>query len=199
MVLILIVLAGCVTENTTKEETLKIGAILPLSGPAAIFGESIVQGMEIALEDLAEEDIIIESKAKDIMDANPPVVYENMQLHDILKIFTEHDNLYYPVVNKQGKLCGAVTVEGIKYTLLETGIEGLILANDLMEPVVATVLSDASATQVKELLNKYDIEYLPVVDNDGKLQGFIEKKMLDKYVSTRMIELQKHLDTLEKK
>ncbi|MFC1576356.1 CBS domain-containing protein, partial [Candidatus Omnitrophota bacterium] len=77
-----------------------------------------------------------------------------------------------------------------------TDTEGLILANDLMEPVVTTVLPDAYVSEVKELLNRYAIEYLPVVDSGDKLKGFIERKMLDKYVSTRMIELQRHLDTL---
>jgi len=168
--------------------------VTQLIGPA-MTKYAVTKAKEVGLN-ITEEDIIKESRAKDVMDANPPVVYENMQLRNIIKIFSEHDNLYYPVVDRQGKLCGAVTVEGIKHTLLETDIEGLILANDLMESVVATVLPNTHVSEVKELFNRYAIEYLPVVDSSDRLKGFIERKMLDKYVSTRMIELQRHLDTL---
>ena len=169
--------------------------VTQIIGPA-MTKYAVTKAKEVGLN-ITEEDIIKESKAKDVMDVNPPVVYENMQLRNIIEIFSEHDNLYYPVVNVEGKLCGAVTVEGIKHTLLEMDIEGLILANDLMEPVIATVLSDTHISEVRELLNRYAIEYLPVVDSDNRLKGFIERRMLDKYVSTKMIELQRHLDTLD--
>ncbi|HLD04991.1 MAG TPA: ABC transporter substrate-binding protein [Candidatus Nanoarchaeia archaeon] len=45
-------------ENQTKE-SLKVGAILPLSGSAAIWGEAIQNGMELAQEELAKEGMTI--------------------------------------------------------------------------------------------------------------------------------------------
>jgi len=156
---------------------------------------AVIKAKETGLN-ITEEDIINQSSVKDVMDRNPPLIYEHMKLYDILKIFADDDNLYYPVVNKKGVLRGALTVEGIKHTLLETDLGGLILATDLMEPIVATVLADVSVSEVKELLDRYAIEYLPVVDKNNKMAGFIERKKLNKFISTRIIELQKQVDSL---
>ncbi len=147
---------------------------------------------------ITEEDIIQKTKAKEAMDKNPPLVYENMRLEDILKIFSESDNLYYPVVDKNKKLCGIITVEGIKKTFLETDIGELILAYDLMEPVAATASAETPLSEVKEILNSHNIEYLPIVDKDHKIEGFIETKSLNKWISTKIIELQKQINALDR-
>ncbi|MBN1353819.1 MAG: CBS domain-containing protein, partial [Candidatus Omnitrophica bacterium] len=145
---------------------------------------------------ITEEDIIEKSVASDLMDQKPPIIYENMQLSDILRIFSENDNLYYPVINKERKLQGIITVEGIKQTFLETDVGGLILAHDLMEPVITKISRDRSLSDVKEALNRYNIDYLPVTGGNGILEGFIERKNLSKFVSTKIIELQKRVESL---
>jgi len=145
---------------------------------------------------ITEEDIINRSMASDVMDPDPPLIYENMQLIDILRIFSEYDNLFYPVINKSRELRGIITVEGIKQTILDTDVGGLILAADFMEPVIAKTPLEATAVDVKEALDRYDIDYLPVVDKSDKIRGFIERKKLNKFISTKIIELQKQADSL---
>ncbi len=157
---------------------------------------SIIKAKEAGLN-ITEEEIIENTKAKEAMDLKPPLIYENMRLNDILKIFSENDNLYYPVIDKQNKLLGIITVEGIRQTFLETDISGLILANDLMEPVSAKINGEASISDVRKTLNRHGIEYLPVVGKDNKIQGFIESKKLNKFISTKIIELQRQADELE--
>lgn len=169
--------------------------ILEILGPTFV-KVAVSKAGEVGLN-ITEEDIIQKNMAEDVMDKNPPLIYENMQLADILRIFSENDNLYYPLINREKKLQGIITVEGIKQTFLETDIGGLILAHDLMQPVIAKVSPGAPITEVKEALNKYEIEYLPVVDENDIIQGFIERKKLNKFISTRIIELQKQADSLE--
>ncbi len=55
------------TVSCGKKENLKVGAILPLSGPAAIWGENLKNSMELAREELTKEGINIE------------VIYEDSQ------------------------------------------------------------------------------------------------------------------------
>ncbi|MBU2541643.1 MAG: cation:proton antiporter [Candidatus Omnitrophica bacterium] len=169
--------------------------ILELIGPVLV-RVAVTKAGEVGLN-ITEEDIIQKSSAKELMDKNPPLIYDNMKLEDILRAFSEHDNLYYPVINRNKTLLGIITIEGIKQTFLERDIGGLILAHDLMQPVIASISSETLISEVKEILNRYDIEYLPVINKDKRLEGFIERKKLNKFVSTKIIELQKQADSLE--
>ena len=147
---------------------------------------------------ITEEDIIKETKARDVMDKNPPLIYENMRLADILHIFSENDSLFYPVINKNRELRGLITVEGIRQTFLESDVNELILAHDLMEPLITKIAPDIPLAEVKEELERYDIEYLPVVDPENRIKGSIEKKKLNKFISTRIIALQEQAESLDK-
>ncbi|MDP6685516.1 MAG: cation:proton antiporter [Candidatus Omnitrophota bacterium] len=156
---------------------------------------AVTRAGEVGLN-ITEDDVMHQSKAKDVMDKNPPLIYENMKLAEILKIFSENHDLYYPMVDKEKKLQGIITVEGIRQTFLETDMAGLILADDLKEPVIAKINPDAAADEVMKILNRYHIEYLPVVDKEERLKGFIERKKLDIYISTKIIELHEQADSL---
>jgi branched-chain amino acid transport system substrate-binding protein len=57
-----LILAGCAPP---AEKPLKIGAILPLTGPAAVWGENIRNGMLLAQEDLAKQGITVEVAFED--------------------------------------------------------------------------------------------------------------------------------------
>jgi len=145
---------------------------------------------------ITEEDIIEKSKVSDVMDEIPQKIHEDRHLTDILKIFGEEDSSYYPVVDKADRLLGIITIEGIRQTFLETHISGLILANDLMEPVIAKISENAPMSDAINILNRYNIEYLPVVDSSDKLTGFIEKKKINKFISTSIIKLQEQVESL---
>jgi len=62
-IVIALVFIGIVYVNNQKKEeskNIKIGAVLALSGPSAIWGESVKNGMELALKDHPEITIIYE-------------------------------------------------------------------------------------------------------------------------------------------
>jgi Kef-type K+ transport system membrane component KefB/predicted transcriptional regulator len=145
---------------------------------------------------ITEEDIIRESKAKDIMDKTIPLIYEHMSLAQILKTFSETDNLYYPVVDKKKRLLGVITVDNIKNSLTTSGLDSFLLAYDLMEPVVAKVSSNLPMVEVQEILSRYNLEYLPVVSSKNEVLGFLERRQISRKISTKLIELQKQAESL---
>jgi len=125
--------------------------ILEIIGPALV-KVAVTKAGETGLN-ITDEDIIRSTKAKDLMDANPPVIFENMRMTDILKIFSDNDNLNYPVVDRDHKLRGIITVEGIRQTFLEENIDSLILACDLMENVIVTTFPEEATAEIKEKMN----------------------------------------------
>ena len=121
-----------------------------------------------------------------------------MLLSNILNIFSQSTNLYYPVVDSGKKLLGIITVDNIKNTLMEKELTDLIVAYDLIEPVVASIKVGSSLQEVKRLLAAYNLEYLPVTTGDNKIAGFLERRMLYRTISTKVMELHKKADSLEK-
>jgi len=156
---------------------------------------AVAKAGEVGLN-ITEEDIIRQSKAKDIMDKDVPLINENMSLTEILKVFSESNYLYYPVVNKEKKLLGVLTVDNIKNTLMTSGLNWFLLAFDLMEPPVVVTSPDTPMREVKELLSRHNLEYLPVVGADKKVSGFLEARSINRKISTKIIQLQKQAESL---
>jgi Kef-type K+ transport system membrane component KefB/predicted transcriptional regulator len=168
--------------------------IVQIIGPLAM-RIAITRAGEAGLN-ITEEDIIRESTAKDIMDTKIPLIYENMSLTQILKIFSETDNLYYPVVDKAKKLLGVITVDHIKNSLMTSGLHSFLLAYDLMEPVVAKATPSLPMQEVQETLNRYNLEYLPVVSTHDEVIGFLERRQISRKITTKLIELQEKAEAL---
>jgi predicted transcriptional regulator len=80
---------------------------------------------------------------------------------------------------------------------METGLSNLLLAVDFMEPIVDSVTPESSIFSVKEILDRYNLEYLPVIEQDKTIAGFIERRILNKLISTKILELQRQADALE--
>lgn len=169
--------------------------ILELVGPFLV-KVAITKAGEVGLN-ITEEDIIKQTKAEDFMDSNPPIINENMHLTEILKLFSESDYLYYPVVDKEKHLNGIITVEGIKQIFMQMDMSALVLACDVMEPVIAKTSKEIPTAEVSEKMSRYDIEFLPVVDNENFLEGVIVRKRLNKFLATKVIELQSQAESLE--
>jgi len=103
LVIIAIVLLNLIIFYPSPQErnTIKIGAILPLSGPTSIWGESIKNGMEIAKQELALEGINIEIIYEDSKgDAKEGVsAYQNLRLKNVDIIVTALSRVSIPLIS----------------------------------------------------------------------------------------------------
>ncbi|MBD3412833.1 MAG: CBS domain-containing protein [Candidatus Aminicenantes bacterium] len=169
--------------------------VLELTGPAFV-KIAVTKAGEAGLN-VTEEDLIKKSKVRDIMDPDPPVIYENMCLNKILEVFSNHDNLYYPVVNKDKYLMGIISIDHLKKTFMLSGLNEFLLAYDLMEPVIAVIHPDTPMTEAKETMSLNRTECLPVVSEDNKLLGFVESRSIQKLISQKIAELERKSLNLE--
>ncbi|MFH1441488.1 MAG: cation:proton antiporter [Candidatus Omnitrophota bacterium] len=169
--------------------------VVQLIGPSCT-KLAITKAKEVGLN-ITEEDLISKTKVKDVLDKENHLIYENMKLIDILTIFSQSNNLYYPVVDNEKKLTGVITVDHIKNTFMETSLGHLLLANDFMEKAIAKTGPETSMAEVKEILDKYNLEYLPVVTENNEVLGILERRVVNKLISTKIIELQKQAEVLD--
>jgi Kef-type K+ transport system membrane component KefB/predicted transcriptional regulator len=167
--------------------------VLELMGPPFV-KFAVTKAGEVGLN-ITEEDYLQKTAVKEVMDRNPPLIKENTPLEEILSMFSQTANLYYPVVTRDKKLSGIISIDSIKNILIEKEVGDLILAADLKEPVVASVSDSALLSDVQKLLDAHQLECLPVVTQTNEVAGFIERRALDKLISTKIMELQKQVET----
>jgi len=137
-------------------------------------------------KNFTEEDLIRRTRAKDIMDTQIPLIEENMPLRKVLAIVSEHPNLYYPVVDPNRKLIGIITIDNIKNTFITTGLHEFLLAHDLMESVAFTAEPDSLMVDVKAMMQDRQVDYCPVVSRNGRLEGFLESRSIQRLISRRI-------------
>jgi CBS domain-containing protein len=83
--------------------------------------------------------------------------------------------MHQHVVDEEGKLLGSVSLQEVGPLLREDGVEGLLLAYDVMrQPPVAVTRSDSLSTCL-ERFGRVDADELPVVDGAGKLIGRVTR------------------------
>lgn len=162
--------------------------VVQLIGPSCV-KLGLSKAGEIGMN-ITEEDLIKQSKAGEIMDKDIPLIYEDMPLSAVLKIFSERDNLHYPVVNADKEFLGVVTIDNIKNTFMSVGLNDFLLGHDLMEESPAIVKVNTSMPEVLEILKDFKIDYLPVVSEENKLEGFLEIREIQKLISKKISQLQ---------
>jgi len=145
---------------------------------------------------VTEEDLIKSSYARDVMDTSVPKINENTPLSQILSIFSNHNNLYFPVVDMENHLLGIITVDNIKSTLNSSELSDFLIAFDIREKVETTASPNTPLTEVKEILKEHNLQYLPIVTEENLLDGFIEARSIETLISNKLIELKRKSEEL---
>jgi len=169
--------------------------VVQLLGPPCV-KYAVAKAGEVGLN-ITEEDVLRKTFVKQIIEKNPPYINENVPLRDILAIFAQSSCYTYPVVDKEKRLKGIITMESIRKLLANSDTGDLVIAYDIMEPAVTTkTYPESSLMEAEEVINKYNVDYLPIVDNRSVLLGFLEKEVINKFVSARLIEAEKKVASM---
>ncbi|MCD6422775.1 MAG: cation:proton antiporter [Elusimicrobia bacterium] len=138
---------------------------------------------------ITEEDLMKQYKVKDLMDKDIPFLKPQSHLSEVLSVFAEYPNLYFPVVDSDGKLIGIVTIETIKETFMAGDLHEFLLAMDLMSKPIAVISPEHPVYEANQIMDAKNLESLPVVSKDGKAIGMIEKRRMRSLITKKLMEL----------
>ena len=143
---------------------------------------------------VTKEDIIESLTAADVMDKQFIPLHEETHLHDIIQTVKEKDTFNYPVVDKEGRLQGIITLRELKDALFERNLEPIILAEDIAIPSHLAAYTDQPLKEVFDIFNKANLEFLPILEKGGssKVVGLIEYRTLVDEIDKRWLARQKH-------
>ena len=110
------------------------------------------------------------------MIVNPVTVRPDQTIAEAEALMRKYKISGLPVTNEEGKLVGIITNRDIRFVKdFSKKIREVMTRENLKTVPVGTTLEEA-----KEILQKYKIEKLPVVDENGYLKGLITIKDIEK-------------------
>jgi len=145
---------------------------------------------------VTEDDLIKLYSVKDVMDSKPDTISMDLPLGDILEIFSKSDSLYYPVIDDDYRLTGAITISGIKEMFANREVAGWLLACDVAGPVSDKTTPEKPLGEVIEYMRDYDLEHIPVVtsEKDEKLAGLLDYHKVLRKVSAEVLHRRRKAD-----
>ncbi len=131
----------------------------------------------LSIEDqVAEVDKVKRSESGMIVE--PVTLKAHNLVSDALNVMSHYHISGVPIVDDHEKLVGILTNRDLRFEEnVEQPISNLMTSENLITVPVGTTLDEA-----KEMLHRYKIEKLPVVDGDGRLIGLITVKDIQKKI-----------------
>ncbi|MCC8068559.1 MAG: IMP dehydrogenase [Ruminococcus sp.] len=109
---------------------------------------------------------------------NPFSLTENHFVYEADELMGKYKISGVPIVDKKGKLVGIITNRDMRFMVdYNAKISEVMTKDNLVIAPVGTTL-----IQAQEILRKYKIEKLPLVDDEGYLKGLITIKDIEKAV-----------------
>lgn len=107
---------------------------------------------------------------------SPVTVEADRTIRDVRAIMSRHGVTGLPVLGPEGKLVGIITARDLRFRREDTA-----LVRDAMTSELVLERGEPTPRSAREKFDKYRIEKLPVVDDDGKLRGLITVKDMEKH------------------
>jgi Kef-type K+ transport system membrane component KefB len=135
------------------------------------------------------EDLIASYRVSDVMEKKPALLREETPLAEIIRVFSAHHFLSYPVVDSEKRLKGIITFQLIRRTLASTTLHALLVADDIMERPAAVATPDMPLPDAMELMSEINADHLAVVaDREQKtLAGFIDRSVMMRAITTEVL------------
>ena len=170
--------------------------IIELLGPILV-KVGVKRAGEVGLN-ITEDDLIRTYNVADVMDPKVPVVSAGMSLSEVIKVVSSTDSFYYSVVDKDRKLIGAVTLDGIRNTFATQELNDWFVALDIMEPIIGKVTPDMALSDALEEIRKLNVEHLPVVasSQDDSFVGVLGNRAVRRSLSAEILSRQQKADSI---
>jgi len=169
-----------------------------------VFGPMFVKlGVKKAGEvglNITEEDLIRTHSVADVMDTKVPAISAGSPLSEVIKVVSSTNSFYYPVIDSDKKLIGAVTLDGIRRTFATQELNDWLVALDIAEPIIAKVTPDIGLSEAFDKTKRLNVEHLPVVasSEDDRFVGVLNCRAVRRSLSAEVLARQQKADIIHR-
>ena len=105
-------------------------------------------------------------------------VSPDMKLGTIVHKISRSRNIFLPVLDAAGNLLGEIYITKIRHVVFRTELYHHFTASQLMTSPAATLRDDEPMTEVMKVFDRTHADWLPVLDADGHLKGYISRQRM---------------------
>ncbi len=121
-------------------------------------------------------------KMDNVIETDLTIVPPEMTLGELVKCIAAGRRNIFPVVDKEGKLCGVLLLDEVRNIMFQPRLYNRFTVRDLMTSPQAVITNDMPMEKVMELFEDTGAWNLPVVDSNKKYLGFVSKsKIFESY------------------
>ena len=102
----------------------------------------------------------------------------DMELGTIVHKISRSRNIFLPVLDAAGNLLGEIYITKIRHVVFRTELYHHFTASQLMTSPAATLRDDEPMTEVMKVFDRTHADWLPVLDADGHLKGYISRQRM---------------------
>jgi len=178
--------------NTIAATTIIFEIIGPMGAKFAIS-----KAQEIGVN-ITEDDLIETYKVADVMDTKVPIISAGTSLSEVIRVVSDTESFYYPVVDSDKKLVGAITLGGIRNTFATQELNDWLVALDIAEPIIAKATPNMVLSEAFEEAKHLDLEHLPVVvsGEDDKFVGVLSYRGARRSLTAEVLARQQKADNI---
>jgi len=149
---------------------------------------------------ITEDDLIKSYKVSDVMNTDVPVISAGMSLAEVIRVVSRTSDLFYPVVDTEKKLIGAVTLDGIRNTFTTQELNDWLVALDIMEPVILSQEPHIPLADAFSKADKLGLEHVPVVASkqNETFVGILDCRAARRDLSAEVLSRQRKADSFQK-
>ena len=113
-----------------------------------------------------------------VVDHDYQAVAPDMQLGQMVRHISRSRSSVLPVTDAAGNLLGEIDIVRIRHVVFRTELYHHFMASQLMVQPAATLRYDTPMNEVMKTFERTQADWLPVVDADHHLKGYISRKRL---------------------
>ncbi len=113
-----------------------------------------------------------------ILEKDYTSVGEDMEMGKLVHAISSSRNYYIPVVNSNGNLLGEIDITKLRHIIFRTELYHRFKVAQLMTEPLATVGVNDPMEQIIKTFDKTGAQYLPVLDVEGILVGYLSRARL---------------------
>jgi len=143
--------------------------------------------------DVTEDDVRSTLCVRDVLSPHVKAVDQAAPLGRVLELFSENDQMVYPVVDGNGNLAGVLSLEHLKNLLPNQDTWEWLLAADVMDPASEALTASMPLADALQILTRLGVAQLPVTESETLRRpvGILDRRRADMLVSEEVLRRRK--------